>query len=119
MAIYLFSSHGTEYERADSDIDIALLFEHTRANQLKNITFSDCKSELDKLTGKDVDLINIRLVDNVFQFQIIFESKLLHCSNEFETDSFEMHTMSKYQRLNSEREGILEEIRNTSRVFNI
>ncbi|MEI8174124.1 MAG: nucleotidyltransferase domain-containing protein [Deltaproteobacteria bacterium] len=43
-AVYLFGTYQTEGEWPDSDVDIALLFSHNRAKEIKNIALSDGKA---------------------------------------------------------------------------
>ncbi|HJW85897.1 MAG TPA: nucleotidyltransferase domain-containing protein, partial [Candidatus Brocadiaceae bacterium] len=102
-AIYLFGSYGTEYERIDSDVDIALLLPVLTAKAAGRLSLSACWSELASLAERSVDLINLRLVNTVFQHEIIQKGTILFKAADSATDVFEMITMSLYQKLNEER----------------
>ena len=65
QGIYLFGSHGTEYERADSDMDIALLLAPLLAEQENSLSLSDFRIEIEKTYSKEVDLLNLRRVSTV------------------------------------------------------
>ena len=117
-AIYLFGSYGTEDEKPDSDVDIALLFPPRRAKAVKSLALSECWSSLTKILQKNVDLVNLRLVNTVFQHEIIQNGRLLYVKGENAVDAFEMAVLSSYQKLNEERAGILEEIYKSGRIFN-
>jgi uncharacterized protein len=116
-AIYLFGTFGTAMERPDSDLDLALLLPPAEAKKKKTLAFSVCRDELESLTRRSVDLINLREINTVFQNEIITEGRPIYVADETETDAFEMKVMSAYQKLNEERAGILKDIEATGRVF--
>lgn len=118
-ALYLFGSYGTEYERTDSDIDIALLLPVLTAKAAGRLSSSKCRSELASLTYRSVDLINLRLVNTVFQHEIIQRGSILFKATDSATDTFEMITMSLYQKLNEERKGIIQDILRTKKVLHL
>jgi predicted nucleotidyltransferase len=118
-AIYIFGSHGTEDEWPDSDVDIALLFSPSRAKEVKNLALSDCCLALAAVLKKDVDLINLRQVNTVFQREIILDGRIIYNKDENTVDYFEMAVLSAYQKLNEERAGILQEISRTGRILDV
>jgi len=121
QAIYLFGSHGTAYERADSDVDLALLLPPAVAKSLGSLTLGPCAEALAELLHRPVDLVNLRMVDTVFQARIIETGRLLYTSGSSsgsgETANFEMLTLSYYQKLNEERAEIIQDIVRTGRVL--
>ncbi len=66
QAIYLFGSCGTEYERPDSDIDIAVLLPVECSKKNGSLMMSQCNGELEDALNKTVDLVNLRNVSTVF-----------------------------------------------------
>ncbi len=119
QAIYLFGSYSTEYERPESDVDIAVLLPVLTAKSAGSLTLSDCWSKLAALTGREVDVINLRQVNTVFQHEIIHHGQIIFNADEYATAEFEMLTMSFYQKLNEERKEILEEVMKTKRILDI
>lgn len=117
QAIYLFGTFGTPMERPDSDLDLALLLSPSESPRDKSLAFNPCHEELECLTGRSVDLINLRETNTVFQNEIISEGRLIYLSDEAGMDAFEMKVMSAYQKLNEERAGILEEIESSGKVL--
>jgi predicted nucleotidyltransferase len=117
QAIYLFGTYGTSAQRADSDLDLALLLEPAEARREKDLAFGACRDALEALTGRSVDPVNLRETNTVFQNEIITEGRLIASPNGPATDAFEMKVMSAYQKLNEERSGILEDIAATGRVL--
>jgi predicted nucleotidyltransferase len=116
-AIYLFGSYGTQDERPDSDVDIALLLPYDRAKENKNIVISKCRHVLEERLKKEVDLANLRLTSTVFQFQVVTTGRLIYSRDLQAVQVFEMLTMSQYQRLNEERKDILQEFYKTGRAY--
>ncbi len=117
QAVYVFGTLSTEYERTDSDADIALLLPHATAKAAGSLVLSECRFALEDLLGRKVDLINLRLVDTVFQFRIVGEGRLILVADQFAAASFEMLTLSFYQKLQQERAPILEQIAATRQVL--
>ena len=106
QAIYLFGSFGTENERPDSDVDVALLlpFQHGH-KMLHGFTLVD---ELADFFKRKVDLVSLRDVNTVFQKEIIMADRRIYCENLFAADEFEMLVISEYQKLNEERREIIQ-----------
>jgi predicted nucleotidyltransferase len=105
-AVYLFGSFGTEYERPDSDIDLAILLPPSTGNRSN---LEACRAAVEEITGRDVDLIDLGHADAVFRFEIVLTGRLLTPVTS-DVRSFEMLTMSLYQKLNEERADILSDI---------
>ena len=117
QAIYLFGSYGTEDEWPDSDADIAVLLPPLQAKQVGSLVMSPLCADLASLLKRDVDLINLRLVDTVFQKEIVFADRRIYCGDEYAADEFEMLTLSYYQRLNEERAEIINDALATGRFI--
>lgn len=119
QAIYIFGTYETEYEKSESDVDIALLLSHKTAKDTGSMLMNDLFFELESLLRKRIDLINLRLVNTVFQKEIIIADQRIYCADEYASDEFEMLTISNYQKLNEERAGILEEMQKSGRFLSI
>jgi predicted nucleotidyltransferase len=117
QGVYIFGTFATAMERPDSDLDIALLLPPAEARKEKPFAFSACRDELESLTRRSVDLINLRETNTVFQNEIITEGQLIYVADEASIDAFEMNVLSAYQKLNEERADILKEIEVSGRVL--
>lgn len=115
--IYLFGSYGTEYQTAESDIDIALLIPFDLQNDLLDKILLNIQNELAIKSGHNIDLVNLRKVSTVFQFEIISNGKLIYSSDQAAVEEFELLVMSLYNTLNIERRDILREIESTGRIL--
>ncbi len=119
QAIYLFGSAAAGRLRDDSDVDVAVLLPHVRAKALGSIALSDLAFDLMKALRRDVDLINLREVSTVLQFEVIKNGIVLFCADENALDEFEMYTLSFYQKLNEERAGIMKSFKEDKRVYRV
>ena len=118
-AVYTFGSYGTDEERPESDIDIAVLLPHDRAKEIGHIAMNDCRQALADVMGKEVDLINLRRVNTVLQKEIIMNGRIIYQPDETAVDYFEMAVLTAYQKLNEERSEILQEIIRSGRILNV
>ncbi len=119
QAIYLFGSAGTENERPNSDVDIALLLKHDEAEKAGPLSLHPLRAELESLLGKTVDLINLRKVSTIFQKEIIMDDRRIYCADEPAADEFDMLTLSFYQKLNEERADIIREALKNGKFYNV
>ena len=117
QGVYLFGSYGTEYERPDSDVDLALLLPPMQAIIEEDMQIGQCRASLVKLLNRDVDLVNVRRVSTVFQKVIIIDGRLIHCADRYAVENFEMLVLSLYQTLNEERRGILDAFAADGRAY--
>ena len=107
QGIYLFGSYLTEDERAESDVDLALLLPPEDAVRVRTLAMSDCSLALSRALGRDVDLLNARLVSTVMRKEIVMTGRLIYCADRYAVDEFELLTISLYHKLNEERAGII------------
>lgn len=120
QAVYIFGSMETQDERGTSDVDIALLLPPDTARQVGSLAVHDVRFELESVLGRDVDLINLRLVNTVLQKEIVTTGRRVFCAQDgYATELFEMLTLSLYQKLNEERADIVQEIMNSGRVYHL
>ena len=106
VAVYRFGSHGTCYERNDSDIDLAVL---TR-QPCDTVALWNLGQTLAVKLHRDVDLVDLRGVSTVLRAQVVAYGERLFCMDAAECDAYENYTLSAYARLNEERKDILEDI---------
>ncbi len=118
QAIYLFGSYGSEYERPDSDIDIAILLPPVTAKRVGNISYGKCWVALVELCKRSVDLVNLRFANTVFQHEIIQTGKIILNIDQIAVAEFEMLCLSFYQKLNEERRDIIADIIRTKQILN-
>ncbi|MBI3523378.1 MAG: nucleotidyltransferase domain-containing protein [Betaproteobacteria bacterium] len=103
---YRYGSAGGAYQRADSDIDLAVLTDR----RLGFDELSRLRVELMRLTGRDVDLNDLRQLPVTLRVQIVADGCRLFAANIGAADEYAARTLADYARLNEERKGILEDV---------
>jgi predicted nucleotidyltransferase len=109
QAIYRFGSAGTEHERTDSDVDIALQLPPDSARRAGSLALGEFHLALEDALRRDVDLINLRLAPAVLQTQIVVTGTRIFCTDTLLADEFELLALALYQKLNQERAEIIAE----------
>ena len=104
QAIYRFGSWGTVDERAESDLDIAVLLPWQQANQMDLWSWAALNGEIAATAHHDkVDLINLREVDVLLQFEVLRTGEIIFSRDTDAQLDFEVLTISKYQELHAWR----------------
>jgi uncharacterized protein len=115
QAVYLHGSWGTDYERADSDIDLALLSQSPF--DLKQRVHIEEVLRRQMAVSAEIDIADLRRTDTVFAAHVVAEGRRLLVADRPATEQFEMLTLAKYARLNEERAGILADIRARGTIY--
>ncbi len=110
-------SWGTEYERPESDVDIAVLLPPKQAKEAGSFLFNKLHHALQIVVNRDVDLISLRLAPTVLQKEIVMSGRWLFQAPGMAADEFEMLVLSLYQKLNQERADILTEGLRTGKFY--
>jgi predicted nucleotidyltransferase len=119
QAIYLFGSWGTEYERPESDVDIAVLLPAPQAKKAGSLILTDLHYALQSLLNREVDLINLRQAPTVLQKEVVMAGRRIYCISGIVVDEFELLVLALYQKLNEERAGILAEGMSSGRFYSL
>ncbi|MFM2308057.1 MAG: hypothetical protein RLY87_177 [Chloroflexota bacterium] len=106
QAIYLFGSFGTSDERPDSDIDIAVVLPFDMA-KTASAGMHELSIDLMIQTGRAIDLVNLRAVDTILQFEVISTGRRIAAPQRTERDLFEVVIIKSYQHFNRERAAIV------------
>lgn len=120
QAIYLYDTWGTEYQRRDSDLDIAVLLPHATARTIDFWAWCRLSAEIASAAKVErTDLINLRTASVILRKEIIAAERRIYCADEYAADKFEMLTLSFYQKLNEERREIVESGLRTGRFYDV
>lgn len=120
QAIYLYGTWGTEYQRRDSDLDIAVLLPHATARTIDFWAWCRLSAEIASAAKVErTDLINLRTASVILRKEIIAAERRIYCADEYAADEFEMLTLSFYQKLNEERREIVESGLRTGRFYDV
>ncbi len=111
--IILFGSFAKGTARQDSDIDLAYFSEQ----QLSSYERFTLAGDLAILSGREVDLVDIKQIDTVFTVQIFSEGVPFYIKNENEFTRQKMRAYSMYATLNEQRAPIINAIKERGSVF--
>lgn len=103
LVIYLFGSQVSGHMTSESDLDIAFLSQVEFEPMAVFLTAQKISSAI----NMEVDLVQMRNSNTVFQKEIVCEGTVLFTKSEKIKDEFELKVLKKYHRLNDERQEIL------------
>lgn len=112
-AIVLFGSYSRETARAESDIDIA--FKSKTILSKKDIF--QLKQELEDISGKDVDLINLDNIGDIFRYEILINGKTLYCKDELKFELYKLDMYREFLDLNESIRPILERVKKGGTIY--
>lgn len=82
---YIFGSYGTKYQKTDSDLDLAVLFD----DPPEMLEQMELAARLELELGKyDIDLINLNNVKLDFKYEVVTGGDLIYSRDEIETAEF-------------------------------
>lgn len=113
LAVYRFGSWGTQQERRESDVDLAVL----PLQPLSSLARWETAQKLAQMLARDVDLVDLRAASTVMRLQVVAQGERLYCRDEAVVGLFETTVFSEYARLNEERREILADIRARGSVY--
>ena len=116
QAIYLFGSFGTADERPASDIDIAVVLPFDIA-KTATAALHELTIDLMLKTGRSIDLVNLRQVDTILQFEVISTGRRIAAPQRTESDLYELVIIKTYQYFNRERADIVAHGLQTGRYY--
>lgn len=111
--IIVFGSFAKGNVREESDIDLAYFSEQ----QLSAYERFLLASELAALTGREIDLVDIKQIDTVLTMQIFEQGVPIDIQNENEFIRQKMRAYSMYATLSEQRAGVIEAIKKRGSVF--
>jgi uncharacterized protein len=112
--VYLFGSTVKGNLHKDSDVDIAFLSDQ---KELDNYEIFMIAQELASKLNRDVDLIDLKQASTVFQAQVVYNGKVIYCTNEQKKAQYELKTLKMYAKLNEERYEILKNINESGSIY--
>lgn len=113
LGVWLFGTWGTEQERADSDIDLAVLAERPVAFEERLAAMG----RISAVTDREVDLVDLTRNDAVIRAQAVATGRRVYCADPARCEAFEDFVYSDYARLNEERRAILRDVARRRRIY--
>jgi predicted nucleotidyltransferase len=113
QAIYLFGSWGTDAQRPESDIDLAVL----PSQPIDPVHRWELAQTLASTVGRDVDLVDLLSASTVLRMQVVAHGERIYCSDVDKVEQFENIVFSSYAKLNEERRDILADVRQRGNIY--
>jgi len=104
--VWLFGSYADGTYNENSDIDIAVLFKERKTP----LEIFKMKENLEIMLKKDIDLVNLADINDVFAYEIVTKGKSLK-KTEF-ADNYEYRIWLRYLDLQDDRKEIIKEFIN-------
>ena len=83
FAIILFGSYSRNTQNKESDIDIAI-----KGNKIDSKKIYELKQKLEDISQKDVDLVNLDDISDVFRYEILMNGIKLFCQDDYKFDLY-------------------------------
>ena len=115
QGIYLFGSRADDSHRKDSDYDIGILLPYDV--KISGLERFELATDLAAQLGQDVDLLDLRSLYTDVQFEVIANGKRIFCADKYACDTFEMITISQFQRHKESIKSIVEDVKNRGYVY--
>lgn len=93
VGAWIVGSYGTEYQREDSDIDFAILFDKD-INELEEMKFACDITEILKI--ENIDTINLRKAPITLQFKTIKEGRTLYEADYIKVSDYIEYVINNY-----------------------
>ncbi len=111
--IILFGSFAKGTEQEDSDIDLA----YFSKKQLSSYERFILAGQLAVISGCEVDLVDIKRIDTVFNMQIFAYGMPIYMADKNEYIRQQMRAYSMYVTLNEQRASVIESIKERGSVY--
>ncbi|EQB86320.1 hypothetical protein M918_15390 [Clostridium sp. BL8] len=94
VGVWIIGSYGTEYQREDSDIDFAILFQ----NDLSLMEEMDVACKIsDAIAYENVDIINLKKAPILLQFKTIKEGRTLYERDYIKVSDYIEYVLNRYR----------------------
>ena len=112
FAIILFGSYSRNTQNKESDIDIAI-----KGNKIDSKKIYELKQKLEDISQKDVDLVNLDDISDVFRYEILMNGIKLFCQDDYKFDLYKLDMCREYLELNESRQDIIQRIKNGVSIY--
>lgn len=94
LAVWIIGSYGTEYQREDSDMDIALLFDK-KVSLMEEMQISADLSSI--LKFENIDTIDLKKAPVTLQFKTIKEGRVLYEAQANKVSDYIEEVLNRYR----------------------
>ncbi len=113
--VYIFGSHGTEYENDRSDLDLGILF----LKPPEILRQMNLEVEIEEIIGQEIDIVSLNKCNILLKYKVIKEGEKIYEQDEIKTADFIENVLKYYFDYNIKmkrfredfKEGLREKIR--------
>lgn len=112
-AIVLFGSYARHTHRDESDIDIAI----KSKREVSKMEIFDMTQNLERITQKDIDLVDLNQITDVFRYEILMNGETLYCEDDVQFDLYKIDMFREYLELNESRKYIVNRVKEGGTIY--
>lgn len=112
FVIILFGSYSRNTQNKESDIDIAI-----KGNNIDLKKIYELKQKLEDISQKDVDLVDLDDISDVFRYEILMNGIKLFCQDDYKFDLYKLDMCREYLELNESRQDIIQRVKNGGSIY--
>lgn len=112
FAIILFGSYSRNTQNKESDIDIAI-----KGNNIDLKKIYELKQKLEDISQKDIDLVDLDDISDVFRYEILMNGIKLFCQDDYKFDLYKLDMCREYLELNESRQDIIQRVKNGGSIY--
>lgn len=112
FAIILFGSYSRNTQNKESDIDIAI-----KGNNIDLKKIYELNQKLEDISQKDVDLVDLDDISDVFRYEILMNGIKLFCQDDYKFDLYKLDMCREYLELNESRQDIIQRVKNGGSIY--
>ena len=112
FAIILFGSYSRNTQNKESDIDIAI-----KGNNIDLKKIYELKQKLEDISQKDVDLVDLDDISDVFRYEILMNGIKLFCQDDYKFDLYKLDMCREYLELNESRQDMIQRVKNGGSIY--
>ena len=75
------------------------------------------KQELEDIAKKDIDLINLDDIGDVFRYEILINGKTLYCEEQLKFELYKLDMYREFLDLNESRKPIIERVKKGETIY--
>lgn len=94
LAVWIIGSYGTEYQREESDIDLALLLDHD-INLMDEMEISQNISDIIKF--ENIDIVNLKKAPITLQFKALKEGRQIYEKDFIKVSDYMENVFNRYR----------------------
>jgi len=73
--------------------------------------------DLERITKKDIDLVDLNQITDVFRYEILMNGETLYCEDDVQFDLYKLDMFREYLELNESRKYIVNRVKEGGTIY--